>query len=199
MSDTETFRQWLERVRGGDQDAATELVRRYEPAIHEVIRLRLIELRLYRMLDARDICQSVLAHFFTRILGNRFVIDSSEQLQALLRTMARNKVQDEARRQHADRRDCRRIDTAFSEDGLDNLMADGPTPSTIVAGQELVVEIKRRFTAEEQELFEERSLGRDWAAIAAARGANPETLRKKLARAIHRVLGQLRLTAQCLT
>ena len=61
MSDETPFQELIERVRGGDGDAATELVRRYEPAIRRVIRLRLTDARLRRAFDSMDVCQSLLA------------------------------------------------------------------------------------------------------------------------------------------
>src|SRR5689334_8009854 len=60
------FRKLIRRVRAGDQDAATELVRQYEPAIRRVVRVRLTDTRLRAALDSMDVCQSVLATFFVR-------------------------------------------------------------------------------------------------------------------------------------
>ncbi len=197
MRGTESFQAWLQRVRSGDQHAAAELVRQYGPGIHEAIRLRLIKHRLYRSLDAMDICQTVLGAFFSRALRDTYVIQSPEKLQSLLRTMAHNKVKDEARKQHAGRRDCRRVEESYAEDGLDSIVASDPTPSTIVAGQELIEEVQRRLTPEERELFKERASGLDWAAIAHSRNASAETLRKKLSRAVTRVTRQLGLDDFC--
>ena len=57
----EGFQVLLRRVRAGDEQAARELVRRYEPAIRRAARIRLVDTRLNRLLDSMDICQSVLA------------------------------------------------------------------------------------------------------------------------------------------
>ena len=62
----EPFRELIARVRAGDEQAAAELVRRYEPAIRRAARVRLVDTRLNRLLDSMDICQSVLASFFVR-------------------------------------------------------------------------------------------------------------------------------------
>jgi hypothetical protein len=40
------FRELIRRVRAGDQDAAAELVRQYEPTIRRVVRVRLTDTRL---------------------------------------------------------------------------------------------------------------------------------------------------------
>ena len=57
----EDFADLLARVRAGDP-AATELVRRYEPAV----RANLVDPNLRRHFDSLDICQSVLGSFFVR-------------------------------------------------------------------------------------------------------------------------------------
>ena len=54
------------RVRAGDEWAADEFVRRYEPAVRLEIRLRLRDPRLRRLLEPADLCQSVLKSFFVR-------------------------------------------------------------------------------------------------------------------------------------
>ena len=99
--DAATFLDFIRRVRSGDEAAATELVSRYEPALRLEIRLRLLDARLRRLLDPADVCQSVLKSFFVRATTGQFELDSPQKLMALLRTMARNKVAHQARKQKA--------------------------------------------------------------------------------------------------
>src|SRR5262245_57970444 len=98
------FAVLLERIRTGDEDAAAELVRRYEPIIRRVIRYRLLNPRLSRLLDSEDICQSVLASFFARASGGQFDLNDCRQLLQLLLRMARNKVAFAARWSQAQQR-----------------------------------------------------------------------------------------------
>jgi hypothetical protein len=56
----------IRRIRAWDQDAAAELIRRYEPAIRRAVRVRLADARLGNLLESMDICQSVLKSFFVR-------------------------------------------------------------------------------------------------------------------------------------
>jgi hypothetical protein len=58
-SDSE-YLDFIKRVRGGDERAAEELVRRYEPEIRLEVRtwLRMRDARLRRVFDSMDICQS---------------------------------------------------------------------------------------------------------------------------------------------
>jgi DNA-directed RNA polymerase specialized sigma24 family protein len=188
-----SFRALIRRVRAGNQDAAAELVRRYEPEIKNAIRLPLLRVRLHRLLDATDICQSVLAAFFARAARGHFCLDHPEHLLKLLVTMARNKVRDEARRHQAFRRDQRRIEVSVVDGALETVLDRAPGPSTIVAGRELVRELYRQLSAEDRYLAEQRALGHEWAALAAKLGRSPAALRKQLVRAVGRVGPQLGL------
>jgi hypothetical protein len=188
----DTFAEWLERIKSGDQEAAAELVRLIEPRLLRAIRVRLGHFRLTGVIDPRDISQTVLGAFFRRASVAPLEIHSLEHLKALLATMARNKTHDEARWYLAHRRD-RRLVRALPHEQLSLLMSSEPTPSKVVASHELIEELWRRFTVEERHLLELRVAGREWNTISQENGGQPEQLRKKLNRAIHRVLRELQI------
>ena len=96
---------FIQRVRAGDQAAAVELVRRYEPAIRRVVRLQMRDPRLRRILDSMDVCQSVLASFFLRAATGQYDLNQPAQLLRLLAVMARNKVASQARTSYVTRRE----------------------------------------------------------------------------------------------
>ena len=98
MSDGETFADFLRRIRAGDTEAASELVRKYEPEIRMEAKLRMRDPRLHRVVDSMDICQSVLASFFIKAASGGYDLESPERLLALLVTIARRKVAYHARR-----------------------------------------------------------------------------------------------------
>jgi len=77
----------LRRIRGGDAEAAVELVRRYEPQIRLEVRLRLRDRRLRRLVDSMDICQSVLSSFFLRVAAGECDLERPEQLLNFLIAM----------------------------------------------------------------------------------------------------------------
>jgi DNA-directed RNA polymerase specialized sigma24 family protein len=191
MSKLGAFPQWLQRVLGGDRTAAAEFVDLFEPRLLQTVRARLARFHLRRVIDPRDISQSVFGNFFSRAASAGFTLDSTEQLRALLVRMARNRVHDEARRYLAERRDFRRNASNLPPEQMSDLEGAEPTPSKVAAGHELLEEIRRQFTEEERMLLDERSCGRDWAAISRTWGVRPEALRKKLNRAIQRVLHHL--------
>jgi hypothetical protein len=72
-------------------------------------------------------------------------------------------------------------------------VAPGDSPSTVIVVRDLQEEVRRRLAPDEWQLLELRNQGHDWAAIAAMVGGLAETLRKKLARAIDRVVAELGL------
>jgi RNA polymerase sigma-70 factor (ECF subfamily) len=138
-----------------------------------------------------DICQAVLGSFFVRAAAGQYDIEQPDQLLKLLVAMARNKLAVEARAQRRQRRDHRRVRSAGLDDGL--FVADEPSPSQYVAGQELLQKAERLLSAEELRLVELRREGVEWGAIAGQLGTTPEAARKRLARAIDRVAHALHL------
>src|SRR5688500_10046263 len=135
MTEDERFRELVQRVRQGEQAAATDLVQQFEPEIRRAVRVRLTDPRLRRVLDSMDICQSVMANFFQRVTSGEFDLNEPRQLLRLLVAMARNKVIDQSRRQQAGRRDARRMELASA---LEGLLDPRPTPRRIVAARDLL-------------------------------------------------------------
>jgi RNA polymerase sigma factor (sigma-70 family) len=191
LGDDTSFLEFVRRVRAGDEWAAVELVRRYEPALRMEIRLRLGDPRLRRLLEPADLCQSVLKSFFVRATLGQYELDSPEKLLALLLTMARNKVAEQARRQRAQRRDVRR-EVSLHED-LPPIASAAPSPSRIAIGREMLEAFRERLTHQERLLADLRSQGCDWVQIARELGGTPQALRKRLSRAADRVARELGL------
>jgi RNA polymerase sigma-70 factor (ECF subfamily) len=191
MAEEGAFQDLIRRVRAGDEQAAAELVRRYEPAIRRVVRIRLRDPRLRRLLDTMDICQSVLLNFFVRAAAGQFELESPEQLLKLLATMARHSLTNQALKQQAACRDHRRLEAAGTE-GREPV-SSAPSPSRYVSARELLEEAHRRLPARERQLQDLREQGREWAEIADLVGGSPEALRKQLARAVDRVAAELGL------
>jgi RNA polymerase sigma-70 factor (ECF subfamily) len=191
MSEATTFQELMARVRAGDEAAARELVRIYEPTIRRTIRIRLADPRLRRVLDSTDIAQSVLGSFFVRAALGQYDLDDPKQLLRLLVNMSRKKLIDRERHERAARRDFTRTQGAGVLEH--ELAARAETPSQEVAGAELLEEMRKRLTPDERRLAEMRAAGRDWAGIAAEEGDTPEALRKKLGRAVDRIAEELGL------
>jgi len=190
MVEGNPFLELMARVRAGDEEAAAELVRTYEPAIRRAARIRLVDTRLQRLFDSTDISQSVFASFFVRAALGQYDLDKPERLLNLLINMSKKKLADHAREQGAARRDFKR-QRAGQE--TKRLAAAGASPSQYVATAELVQKFRKRLAPDELDLANLRAQGRTWDDIAAARGGTPEGLRKKLMRAVDRVAEELGL------
>jgi len=192
MPDTPSFADFVRRIRAGDEQAAEELVRRYEPLIRREVRLGIEDQRLNRAFDSLDVCQSVLGSFFVRMAIGEYDLDQPEQLVRLLVTMARNKLASRARQEHRQRRDARRIVTTESET-LERLEDEQPTPSEMVAGGELLERFRSALTEDERRIAELRTQGIGWDEVAERLGGNGQARRMQLSRGVERVARQLGL------
>jgi RNA polymerase sigma factor (sigma-70 family) len=184
------YSDFIRRIREGDEHAAAELVRRYEPEIRLEVRgwLRLRNPALRRVFDSMDICQSVLASFFARAAIGEFDMNEPTQLIRLLVGMARKKVAEQARHHQRQRRDVRRVGDENVEMGI---AATDETPSRLASGRELLQKFRDLLLDEERRIADLRARGSDWAAVAAELGGTPEGRRKQLSRAVARVEHQL--------
>ena len=187
------YSEFIRRIRQGDEQAAVELVRRYEPEIRMEVRgwLRLRNPALRRVFDSMDICQSVLVSFFARAAVGDFDLDEPPQLIRLLVGMARKKVAETARHHHRQRRDVRRVGDIDLQGGA--VAATQATPSRFASGRELLQKFRQCLNEEERRIANLRTSGSDWANVAAELGGTPDGRRKQLARAIARVEEELGL------
>ncbi len=185
-----SFDELVRRVRSGDEQAAARLVQDFEPVVRRVVRARLRGGRARCEFDSMDISQSVLATFFVRAAAGQYDLKEPDDLIKLLLTMTRNKVAETIRRQHRLRRDSRR-----TVGGVEELALAGrdPTPSSMVAGRELLEQARQRLSEEEHHLVELRGQGLSWEEVAASLGGTAGARRNQLARALDRVAQDLRL------
>jgi RNA polymerase sigma-70 factor (ECF subfamily) len=190
MAPDPSFDELIRRVGVGDEQAAARLVRDFEPVIRRVLRARLRDPCARREFDSMDICQSVLAIFFVRVAAGQYDLKEPDDLIKLLLTMTRNKVAEKMRRQHRQRRDSRR-----TESGVEELALAGrdPSPSSVVAGKELLEEVRQRLSEKERQLVELRGQGLSWEEVAASLGGTAGARRNQLDRALDRVALELRL------
>jgi RNA polymerase sigma factor (sigma-70 family) len=184
MADTPDFADFIRRIRAGDDAAALELVRRFEPLIRREVRMRIGDDRLNRAFDSVDVSQSVLASFFVRATGGEFELDQPEQLARLLLTMARNRVVSRARKERRLVRDVRRL--ATDPGALEQVAAKQPSPSHIASKKEQLELLKASLSDEEQQIFELRSAGLSWDEVATRLGGNGQARRMQLSRSLDR-------------
>ncbi|MEZ6059151.1 MAG: sigma-70 family RNA polymerase sigma factor [Planctomycetaceae bacterium] len=182
------FERLMERTRNGDEDAAHELVRLYEPEIRRAARMRLTDSRLRRIVDSMDICQSVFGRFFKKAMDGSYDPRSSEDLVKLLVRITRNRVIDLHRRQTTQKRgDAERDEQTDPAD----LAFDSPGPRTAASAKEQISRIRESLRPDELDIADRRTNGDSWEQISADLGQPAEVLRKRLSRALSRVRVEL--------
>lgn len=187
---TDEFQRLITAVKSGDEHAAAELVRHFEPEVRRFIRFRLSSPALRRTFDSLDICQSVLLKFFVEVSAGRLELHEPGQLAALLVTMARNKLTDRVREAHADRRDARRT----ANGGDEPLLAvpnPGESPSEVLIAREVLAAIDERLNEGERYLVQQRMEGRAWDDLATELGSTSEAVRKRMTRALDHAAQEL--------
>src|SRR5262249_11864149 len=112
MLEAGVFRELIERLRAGDQEAASLVVGLYEPVLRRAVRVWSVDPRLWRFFDSTDICQAVFASFFARMALGKYQLRTPGDLLKLLVNMTRKKLADHVRYEGAARRDYRRLHTA---------------------------------------------------------------------------------------
>jgi RNA polymerase sigma factor (sigma-70 family) len=187
MSADADFRDLMERFRAGDEQAAAELLRRYEPQVRRFIRVRLTDPQLRRVVDSADIFQSVFLSWLVQVSEGRYDPKEPGELLRLLGTMAMHKIIDRARKP-----ENRRADRGGAD--LDGLPGDEDSPSAVVALGEMLGKVESLLTPEELRLAQLRADGLSWAEVAAEVGGEPDALRKRLERAARWVRERLSLS-----
>ena len=185
-----SFSELIERVKSGDEQAASQLVKEFEPVVRRELRFRLRDSRARLELDSMDISQSVLSNFFVRVATRQYDLKEQGDLVKLLVTMTRNKVAENLRAQHRQRRDSRR--TVQGVEGMALASAD-PTPSRVLAGKEILQLVRQSLSGEERRLVDLRCQGLSWEEIADSLGGSADARRKQMARAIDEIVHKLRL------
>lgn len=180
------FAELIQRLRKGDETAATVLLHLYEPEIRRIARVRLRG-GPHHLFDSTDISQSVCADFWKWVTsGGCDCIHTPEQLMQTLALMVCNKVIDKWRQTRARRRSDPDHPLQGAK-GLDKAADPAPAVVRVLALRELLQLTTAQLSDAEWYLAEQRSLGRTWPELARELGSRPDTLRLQLSRAAGRV------------
>ncbi len=179
----------IPRIRSGDKDASAELVRRFEPFIQRVVRLRMGQPghrgALGREAGSSDICQSVFRSLLRGLMEHRYQLDHPGDLERLLQVMVRFNVATKARRSSVRRR---QLVEDFEQAGW---IDSAPRPDQEVAEQNLLDAIQERFSEEELELVTLWLDDIPLADIGQRIGCTPDAVRMRLKRAFARVRNEM--------
>ncbi len=183
------FADFVRRIRAGDDQAAAELVNRFESLIRREVRLRISGSQVNRAFDSLDVSQSVLANFFARAATGQFELEHPDQLARLLVTMARNKLVSRVRSERRQIRDIRRA--TVDRDALDRVADEQQSPSEIVGRKELLERLRTLLSDEERQIIDLRNEGLGWDEVATKLGGTGQARRMQMSRGIERLIRQL--------
>lgn len=124
MVDDESI-ELLDRVRQGDEQAATDLFDRYVERLIRLVKSRLSG-KLRRRVDAEDVVQSVYRSFFSNAQEGRYLLNRSGDLWRLLAAITINKVRNQARHGKAAKRSV-----GVEESVADNESLMGISPEAV--------------------------------------------------------------------
>jgi RNA polymerase sigma-70 factor (ECF subfamily) len=154
------FRELMERVRQGSDDAVRELLDRYGPYVVWAVRQKLNK-QMRSKADSVDFTQAVWASFFAnRDHAER--LDRPEALIAFLVQVAKNKVVDEFRRLfHTQKHNLNRERSLTGSAGFEagRVAARIPTPSQIAVTNELRDKLLAGHPPHYQQILDYRRLG----------------------------------------
>jgi RNA polymerase sigma factor (sigma-70 family) len=159
------------RARAGDEDAWDELFRKCYPKVIRVVR-RQLDRPMRSLFDSTDFASDVMKSLAAK--ADRLDFPSFSSLIAFLTKVAKEKVIDEYRKAHAEKRDINRDCALFPDDGEGGrtlaLASDEPTPSQVFVASEAQARLLDGKSEPERAVIEMKTQGYSPAEIAAQTG-----------------------------
>jgi RNA polymerase sigma-70 factor (ECF subfamily) len=201
--------QFLETLRTGDSDAVERLLRQIDPFLRRIIRQRLIDGRLRRVVDTTDVLHSVVKDFLARTRSRpgpaaddaeRTPLPASGEeadrvssstgqfsaspnaLGAYLAAAVCHKLQTRSRKE---KRNLGSLNPEWEPASSDS------SPSHLVQEQDFKEAIRARLSEHRQRLFDLKTQGLTWDEIAERVGGRADALRMRLTRSIAVILREL--------
>lgn len=193
-NDPNSLGSMLQRLKSGDESAASEILERYESQVRLVVR-RFLPRVLRSRFDSQDIMQSVWRSFFLKLRtgqppsspdqpgggdgGQEF--QNAGQLFEFLSRMARNKVIDQYRRETSQKADVHRQRALHGDKG-ENL--DPPSscesPAEVAEAADELSHWRSLIPADRQELIDMKADGMSTREIGVKLGISERTVQRVL-------------------
>jgi eukaryotic-like serine/threonine-protein kinase len=183
-----TNRDLLAAWRGGNELAATVLVRRYMARLTSLAGSRLSR-RLARRVDAEDVVLSAWRSFFVATGCNQVNVPDDDNLWPLLVTMTLRKLARQAARHSADRRSIHAEVERADDFDWPSVVARDPTPAEAAMVTDEIENLMSGLSPTDREILTRRLQGEQHAAIASSVDCSERTVRRSLQRIRERYLG----------
>jgi RNA polymerase sigma factor (sigma-70 family) len=171
------LRQFLARIRDGDEDAARELLRRYEAKVRLVVRRQLPRLLRSRF-DSQDFVQSIWGSFIRRIKSGPTELEGTNNLIGFLARAARNKVIDEYRRASSRKQDMRREESMYEGAEPREVAGHADTPIEVAEASEALSRLRDLVPEDRRTVLDLKAQGLSTVEIAARLGLGERTVRR---------------------
>lgn len=175
------FLDLLSRVRGGDDDAAAELVRRYERAVLRSVRSRLGR-SMRSAMDSMDVMQSVHRSLLTGVKSQRFQLASPQQLIGLAVVMVQRKVARHWRKLKQFPIDKSATADQSAATALASIASDESAPAEMAAASDLLDRLLGQLGDLDQQLVRLKLEGHSSVEAAAILGKEPAFIRMRWSR-----------------
>ena len=166
----------LEKLSIGDEAAAEEVFRTYEPFLRIVIR-RQLSPRLQAKFDSMDVVQSLWADLVNGFRRGQWQFSNANQLRAFLVTAARNRFSD---RYRTHRLSLDREQPLVPNDAQDIYASGQPSPSEVVQANDIWERLLELCPPEHKPILELKRQGASNADIIAQTGMHEGSLRRIL-------------------
>jgi RNA polymerase sigma-70 factor (ECF subfamily) len=179
MSDKNSeFREIVERVCAGSEDAAWELIETYGPHIQRVVRRKLNQ-RLRSKFDSLDFVQMVWASFFTEREKLANFTEPTDLIKYLATMAQRKLIQESRRRLQGQKHNVgrERALIAGSEDES-TYVRKSNTPSQIVMAKDRLEAMMREQSERDRQVVELRMQGLTFVEIGEKLGIHERTARE---------------------
>lgn len=173
----------IRRLRSGDDEAAREVFDRYAARLLLLSRRRIGQ-RMNSRVDPEDVVQSVFRTFFARVKNDQFDIAAKDDLFKLLVRITAHKTLRQIAHHRAAKRDPKQ-ETPQGDDAhemLMQVMADEPTPETIVTFMDQLEHFLSQLAPEDRQILELRLQGFSTEEIAKQLGSYDRKIRRVLER-----------------
>lgn len=182
-------RSLLQRLRKGNEDAATQLYLRYVHRLRALTQAQ-CSTELARLVDAEDIVQSIFGSFFRGASQGYYEVPAGEELWKLFLVISLNKIRAKGNYHRAAKRDVRL--TLYGEGALDQVGTRGKRNEDDLAFLRLsIAEALDRLSPQHKEMVTLRIEGYDVAEIAERTGRSHRTVERILQQARQRLTGLL--------
>jgi len=185
MTENVSFRQLLEDVIAGQEDAATRIVEEHTDALIRVARQR-IGGKLGQRIDAEDVLQSVYRSFFGRLQDGQYDISTGRDLWNLLVRMMLNKICRQAQHHQTQKRDMRQEEVVGQKSSqvpfADLVRVDEPDPQDAAVLIEEVEGLLARLAEQDRPIVELRLQGYTTSEISKETGRPERSVRRVIER-----------------